>query len=83
MRYSEEQWKNIPERDSGLDWWNEPREVIVAWGDPSETPSEAIARLNSEAIEYQRKYQEALEELEKYKEATNRARNALEALTNA
>ena len=55
MRYTEKEWQNLSERDSGLDWWDDPREVIVKWGDPSETPSETIERLNDEVMRYARK----------------------------
>ena len=51
---TEEQWMKTAEYVGGFDWGNdiyETRPVLVMWHDPSETPSEAVARLNGEAIE--------------------------------
>lgn len=46
--YTEKEWD-----DERQEWCESPREqVIVQWDDPQEVPTNAIARLNAEAIEY-------------------------------
>jgi hypothetical protein len=52
---TEDEWRQTPEYIGAGDWGgpaDEARPVIVMWHDPTETPSEAVARLNAEAIEY-------------------------------
>lgn len=57
--YSEAEWD--AERQ---EWGESPREqVIVQWNDPQEVPTQAVTRLNAEAIENWAKYTEARDKL--------------------
>lgn len=54
---SEESWKREHRDYEGSDDYSElskrrPRPVVVEWEDPTETPGECIARLNTEAVEH-------------------------------
>lgn len=54
---SEAAWKREHQAYEGSDDYSElshrqPRPVVVEWEDPTETPSECIARLNTEAVEH-------------------------------
>lgn len=58
---TEDEWVEA-HRDQD-DEYDSDREVIVKWRDRAETPSQCIARLNSEVLEYAGKYGQAREDL--------------------
>lgn len=64
MPVTEEQWTAEHKTYEGCEEYKTPRPVTVMWYDPSETPSEAIIRLNNEVLEYAAKAGEYLSELE-------------------
>ncbi|MFE6966826.1 hypothetical protein ACFVAJ_17080 [Agromyces sp. NPDC057679] len=55
---TEEEWMQTPEYIEAADWsgpsWQR-RPVIVEWSDPTETPTQAVIRLNNEVLEYAEK----------------------------
>lgn len=58
---TEDEWRQTPEYIGAGDWGgpiDEARPVIVMWRDPTETPSEAVARLNTEAVENAKRAQD-------------------------